>query len=276
MGDVNAPPPRDYAQETRDTLQAQVDLAPQRYDAERTFSPLYADLSAQNARRFLLGNGTDGGFLSTWQEVAPRVQEISDRTQRAQRESDVGALETLGPRAVAAIRAADPQQAELLNALQQSALDDLSAGTSLTPAQAAEIQQQVRASQAARGGGFGNSDATAEAYTVGSRGLALQQVRQRTALDVSRQLAATGADPALAVLGRPSSATGQAQSFLAQGQQGAAGAGPNLFNPESAYAGDIYNTNYNAQAAANIASANNQTALIGAGISAAGSAASSM
>jgi hypothetical protein len=34
-----------------------------------------------------------------------------------------------------------------------------------------------------------------------------------------------------------------------------------MINPESAYASDLYNTNYNASAAANIAAANNRTAL---------------
>jgi hypothetical protein len=93
---------------------------------------------------------------------------------------------------------------------------------------------------------------------------------------VARLNASTGTDPSLAILGRPSQGAAQGQALLGQGQQGASGAGPSLFNPESAYAGDIFNTNYNANAAANIASANNKTALIGAGISAAGSAASSM
>ena len=37
-----------------------------------------------------------------------------------------------------------------------------------------------------------------------------------------------------------------------------------MFNPFPAYANDIYNTNYNAQAAANNANANNQAAAGGA------------
>ena len=42
-GDVDAPPPRNYGQETRDTLQAQLDLAPQLFESEARFRPQYAD-----------------------------------------------------------------------------------------------------------------------------------------------------------------------------------------------------------------------------------------
>lgn len=276
MGDVNAPPPRDYGQETRDTLQAQVDLAPDRYAAERQFSPLYADLSAQNVRRLLLGNGRDPGLLSTWEDIAPRTQALTDQAQSAQRTSDVEALRTLAPQAIQALRDADPQQRALMDALNKSALDDLNAGYGMDPALRDSVSQNVRAAQASRGMGFGNADATAEAFALGDRGLALRTQRQLTAQNQARLNAATGADPALVVLGRPSQAAGQSQGLLSQGQQGAANAGPSLFNPESGYASDVYNTNFNSQAAANIASANNRTALIGAGISAAGSAGSAM
>jgi hypothetical protein len=58
--------------------------------------------------------------------------------------------------------------------------------------------------------------------------------------------------------------------------QGAGLSAGSQFNPESGYAADIFNTNFNSQAAANIASANNKTALTAAGISAAGKVGSSM
>lgn len=276
MGDVNAPAPRDYGQETRDTLQAQVDLAPDRFAAEAAYSPLYADLSANNVRRTLLGADGKSGLLSLFEQIAPRTQALQDQSQQAQRQSDLRSLQELGAPTVDALRNADPQQKALMDALNASALQDLQAGSGLDPATQAQIAQSVRASQASRGVGFGNADAVAEAYTLGDRGLSLKTQRQLTAQNVARLNAATGADPALAILGRPSQGAAQGQALLGQGQQQAAQSGPTLFSPESAYAGDVYNTNYNANAAANIASANNKTALIGAGISAAGSAGSSM
>jgi len=276
MGDVNAPPPRDYGQETRDTLAAQVELAPDRYASEAQFSPLYQDLNASNVRRLLLGPDGQSGLLKTWEDVAPRTQALTDSAQNAQRRSDLDALRELGPQVVQAIRNADPQQAQLMDALNASALEDLRMGSSLSPSQRGEISQNVRASQAARGMGWGNADATTEAYALGDRGLALSTQRQLTAQNVARLNAATATDPSLTILGRPSQGAQSGQMLLQQGQQGSAQSGPSLFSPESAYASDVYNTNYNAQAAANISSANNKTALIGAGISSAGSAASSM
>ena len=96
MGDVNAPEPRNYGQETRDTLAAQVELAPDRYASEARFSPLYQDLNASNVRRLLLGEDGKGGLLKTWEDVAPRTQALTDQTQNAQRRSDLDALRDIG------------------------------------------------------------------------------------------------------------------------------------------------------------------------------------
>lgn len=54
-----APRPPNYGQITRDTLQAQVDLAPQQYASEATYQPLYLDLALSNLNSLLYG--TQGG-----------------------------------------------------------------------------------------------------------------------------------------------------------------------------------------------------------------------
>ena len=41
---VEAPPPRNYGEETRDTLQSQINLAPQLYESEAKYRPQYANL----------------------------------------------------------------------------------------------------------------------------------------------------------------------------------------------------------------------------------------
>lgn len=43
-------------------------------------------------------------------------------------------------------------------------------------------------------------------------------------------------------------------------------AGPRLFNAQNGYASDLFNTNYNAAAAANISNANSSAATTGAGV----------
>jgi hypothetical protein len=266
--DVDAPEKRDYGQETRETLQAQVDLAPKRFAAESQFSPLYADLGVSNLRRTLLGNGTDAGVLATVEELAPRLQSLQSANEAAQRERDIASVEALGGRAVAAFRNADPQQAALLEALNAQAQGDLAAGSALSPAEAAQLEQQVRSSQASRGFGFSMPDAVLESYAIGDRGRQIQNERRSFAGNVARMNAATGQDPFMAILGRPSQASSQGQSLLGQGQQQMGQNGPSLFDPESAYAADVANTNYNGAAAADIASANANSAIIAGGLSA--------
>lgn len=266
--DVDAPPPRDYAQETRDTLQAQIDLAPDRFAAESQFGPQYTDLAASNIRRLLLGSEQQPGLLATLREVSPQVQALQSDAEMAQRERDIASVERLGQRAVSALRESDPNQARLLDALNQQAAADLNAGTGLTASESDQLAQQVRASQAARGMGFGLPDGVLEAFTLGDRGRQVQAQRRQFAGDVARLNAGTGQDPFMAVLGRPSQSVSQGQALLGQGQSAAAGAGPSLFNPESAYASDLFNTNYNAQAAADIAQVNATSGIIAGGLSA--------
>jgi hypothetical protein len=262
---VDAPDPRNYGQETRDTLQAQIDLMPQRYAAESQYGPQFAQLQSQILRTALLG---DQGLLSTLEEVQPRFAAMNRDAQAAQREADLADVARLGPQAVAALRSADPQQKALVDTLNAQAQQELAAGSGLTPGLEQQVTQQVRASQASRGLGFGLPDAVTEAFTLGDRGIALQRQRQAFAGDVARLNQATVGDPFLAILGRPSNAGAAAQGFLGQGQQQASMSGPRLFNPESQYAMDLNNTNFNANAAADIASANATSGIIGDGLSA--------
>ena len=44
---VAAPPPRDVGKETRDNLQAQIDLADELAESEGKYRPFYADLERQ-------------------------------------------------------------------------------------------------------------------------------------------------------------------------------------------------------------------------------------
>jgi hypothetical protein len=81
-------------------------------------------------------------------------------------------------------------------------------------------------------------------------------------MNVANLNQATSADPFMAILGRPANAVNQSMSGVGQGQSLAAGIGSG-FNPESAYAQDWFNTGYNAQAAGEIAQANNQAAFWG-------------
>jgi hypothetical protein len=74
---------------------------------------------------------------------------------------------------------------------------------------------------------------------------------------------ATMSDPYQAILGRPSAAFAQQQGISGQGANLTQMGGPALFNPESSYANNIYGGNQQATNAANIATAQNNAALIG-------------
>jgi hypothetical protein len=194
-----------------------------------------------------------------------------------QRASDVADVGKLGPAATAAYLAANPWLAygidqttarmadsPLLTSLNQQAQDALARGGQLTPEEIGQLSQSARARFAASGLVNGNQAigaellsrdaatrqrlAAAQALATGVQGLNTQQtglVQQGT--NVLRNALP---DPFQTVLGRPSNT-----SIMPVNQ---------LFNPTNPYFQDLYNTNYNAQAAANIAGANNNAAITGA------------
>lgn len=270
---VEAPPPRNYGQETRDTLQAQIDLAPQRFQAESTFQPQYTRLNLDNLTTSLRGDGQTPGLLDLYQnDIQPALSRVQNADRSARIAGEMADLQKYGGEVTRTLRETSGN-APLIEELNRQAMSDLQAGASLDPSLANEVQQGVRAAQAARGFGFGAPDAVAEAFARGQRGVDLRNQRRQFAGNVVGLNQATGGDPLMALFGRPSQTLGMGQNVVGQG----AGFNPGaMFNPESGYAADVFNTNFNSQAAANIASANNKTALTAAGIQAAGSMGSSL
>lgn len=262
------------ADEGRDTLRAQIDLAPDVYAANAKYQPLYSDLNIATLRRALLGNGTDPGLLQTYQDVEPQLTEFSAKAASGQRERDVADVERLGGRATAALRGADPTAAALEDALAKQAMDQLASGASLDPQMRDQVAQEVRSAQAARGFGFSGADADVEGLFLGREANAMRQQRQGFATDVAARRRATTGDPFMAILGRPSSVPGMAGSVM--GQAAETTAGSPTFDPFSAYGADLANTNFNAKAAAKIAKANNDAAITSAAISSSGSVMSSL
>jgi len=257
MYSADAPPPRDYAKETRESLQAQIDLAPDLYAAEANPDygrSAYAQLDLDVLRDIMTGKDGQPGLLELYEnQIMPGLSRADAAGNRVSREADITDVEQLGQRATEAFRSANPEQAALLDRLNQQAMSELDAGASLPPALAREIEQQIRGSQAARGMGYGMADVGQEALIKGLQAEQLQRRRQQFAQNVVGMNAATATDPFLAILGRPGVQVGQAAGITSQGQ----GFNPgSVFNPESAYSGSLFANNYNAQLNANIASAN--------------------
>ena len=260
---VDAPAPRNYAQETADTLRTQLELAPERYAAEAQFAPRYQALQLD-----LLRQATPELLALYKDQIAPTMGEVEAAARSRSRAGDIADISALGPQARAAIKAASPEQAALADTLTAQAQSGLAAGSRLTPEQQRMVEQQTRSGLAARGLAQGPSGALQEAVRSQMAGAGLQQQRQQQAMGALGASQGVYGDVFQQVLGRPSQAFAGSQSFLGQAQ----GFNPGqLFNPESQYAANIMSGNQQSQLAARTASAANTTALIGAGMSAASS-----
>lgn len=268
------PVQRDVYQEGRDSLQAQVDLAPEVLAAEQATQPEYGKLQRQQMRDFLLGTGgADRGFLDLYQnEVAPVQTQLDREATRAQRTADIGDVGDLGAQAVAAFRDSNPQQKALLDAINADVLGELNAGYTLTPEESRLIAESVGGAQAERGMGQGPADVYEQALASSEYGVKRKQQRLENAMRVGALNQATTADPFQLVTGRASGAGGMPLANMALGNSAQ---GPQNFDPFAAGPMSILDFNANSQQAANIAKANNRAALAAAGISAAGDIAGS-
>ena len=271
---VAAPPARNYYQETADTMQAQVDLAPQVFAAESSAEygqPAYADLALQTLNRGLMGDGNNQGMLAQYeQNIAPALRRTDAANLRYQREQDIQDVEAYGARATSAIEAADPRSQALGDELTSQVQADLESRGALSGRERRDVQQASRAAWGARGLAQSPGAGQSEAYITHMTQDAKRRANMQAASQLWAQRKAQATDPFMAVLGRGSSVGAQGQSFMQGGQGLVQGAGPGLFNPESGYAQQMYNQQYQGQLAARTASAANRSAMWGAGIGALG------
>ena len=272
---VAAPEPRNYYNETRDTLKAQVDLAPQVFAAEASSEygqPAYTSLALQTLNRSMMGDGQTPGMLAQYEnDILPSLRRTDSQNLTYQREADVADVENLGARATAAIEGADPKSQQLGNTLTAQVQSDLDAEGELSQPEARRAQQDARAAFAARGLAYSPSAAHHEAFVTHMTRDAKRRASQQQASQLWAQRKAQATDPFMAVLGRQSQTGAAGTAFMGGGQGLVQNAGPGLFNPESGYAQQMFNQQYQGQLAARTASAANKTALFGAGIKAAGS-----
>jgi hypothetical protein len=263
MASVEAPAPRNYAQETADTLRTQLELAPQRYAAEAQFAPKYQALTID-----LLKKATPELLQLYKEQIAPTMGEVEAAARSRSRYGDITDISILGPQTRAAIQGFAPEQTRIADILAQNATSNLLAGSRLTPEQQRMAQQQARVASSARGMAQGPNAALQEALRSQMIGAGLQQQRQQQAMGALQAGQGVYGDVFQQVLGRPSQAFAGSQGFVGQ----ASGFNPGqLFNPESAYASNIYAGNQQAIGAARAAGASATSGLIGGGLGALGS-----
>jgi hypothetical protein len=145
-------------------------------------------------------------------------------------------------------------QTPIMDTLQQQAQGDLALGGQLGPDEQRLVEQQTRAAFNDRGLGISNPAMFAEIMNLYGARQGRQRERQNFAMGVDQQN-----------FGRFQQGYGAATGLMGYG------AGLGGFDPQSGYAQDLYNTNYNAQAASNIAGANNRAAMFGSGMQLLGS-----
>tara|TARA_R100001443_G_scaffold115827_1_gene134528 strand:- start:420 stop:1436 length:1017 start_codon:yes stop_codon:yes gene_type:complete len=259
---VKMPAQRSGSEEMRSVLSAQAEFAPKFLELAKEMNPQYAQLEMDTLKKNL------PQLMQMYsQHVFPQMMQ----QEQAKMAQDISNVEQFGGRAREAFKAANPEQAKLMESLSQQAQEGLDAGASLDPSLRREVQQNIRAGQAARGMGMGMGDLAAEATMTGLQAEQLRRQRQAFAGNVVSLQKSTGMDPFMAILGRPSQMAGMAQGF---GQQGmgvnAAAAAKTPQWGMNNYFQDLFNTNYNAQVNASMANASNNASMLGAGIGAVG------
>ena len=255
-GDVEAPPARDYGKEMSDTLESQINLAPDLYASEEKYRPQYANLE-RRIQLEQLGIDPEMGLLEAFEDyIAPSLV----RQERAGVQGDIDMLRELGPQLVEAQRAADPLAESLRQSVMTTALEDMQAGGGMTAQETRDTDQQALAMASQRGlVGQNVSDYDRmRAKLVGDRGAKAQRMQ-----NASAAFGMGAADPLLALTGRRMNTGANVAN-----QFGTAGFGldssPAIFNPESAYAGALATQNWQGDMDARTASAANSSAMTGA------------
>lgn len=139
---ISAPPPRDYAQEMKDAINAQIEIQPKLLASEREYQPQYQQLQQEMMDKQLKFQAESYG------KFIPQAAELS--SQYATAMSPV--YGQIGEQAMGAYRQGVGAQAMgLYDTMSQQAMEGLQAGTGLTAQMTQQSQQAARAAMAARG-----------------------------------------------------------------------------------------------------------------------------
>lgn len=251
---VEAPPPRDYGEETRDTLESQIALAPQLYASEAQFRPQYANLE-RGIQLEQLGLDPNMGLLDAFRQISAAQKDIQYDSTGA----DIDMIRELGPELAAAQRAADPEADALRQAIMADAIEGMEAEGGMTEDESRMVDQRVLEGAADRG-------------MVDQKSTLLSQIKGQLqgdrAVDQQRLQNAGVAygmgnfDPLLALTGRSGNAPVMAQQGFG-GANFALNSSPAIFNPESAYAGSLATSNQQNIMDARTATAANRASMFG-------------
>jgi hypothetical protein len=208
--------------------------------------------------------GPQRGLLDIYtNDVTPALARMQSMT----READIADVARLGGASRNAIRSANPETARLLDMMNEQATSELGQGAALDPALRRIVGQTIRGRQSGTMLANGDAGAYDEALGVSMFGNDLRNQRRGFAGNVIGLNQGVYGDAFQQVLGRSSGMVPAAMSAGGQAGGIAGMVGPRLINPESGYAADIHDSNFNARVAKGIADDNNRTALTGGAMS---------
>lgn len=201
------------------------------------------------------------GFLDLYaNDIQPMSDQITAASLSRQRASDISDVANLGRFSQEALKMSNPEQTALMDTLNRQAREELDMGAHLDPSLARQVQQGYRQGQAARGLGMGRSDAAMESFMMGQQANQLRRERQQFATGMVGLNSSIYGDAFQNVLGRPALNLGQSNQMVGTAFGTNLNSRARLFDPVNSYAQDVYNSNFNAAAAGNIADKNGAAA----------------
>ena len=228
----DAPDDRTMLGEGRNTMEAYQQLAPEIYNMYSQYAPLYAQAGA-------------GSYNSALSALYPAMSGYVNDANTAYRQGLVGDISSYGNDAYNAIKGVNGSQSRIMAELGNQAYEELKNAGNLSARDTYDMAQLARAAGDARGNLMGNSTVFNELLNNEN----LKRERQDSARTFASNVAGMEntyyTSPALALMTATSSVPSLASSAA---MQSGFGISPSTFNPwESAYAADLYNTNYNAK-----------------------------
>jgi len=200
---------RDPSKEMGESYEALLKYAGPMYEMNRKYGMKYAQNEAD-----IMAAIAPQIAKTLKRDVNPYMLAMEDQA----RESDVRAVEKYSTRLRDAMEAGDPETYELRSALNQRALEKVNQGGSLSASQRSDFLDNQRSMIASKGWGFGINDAMTESKAVWNAMEDKEMERLGWAQSQMNSSAGLGADPILAMLGKPGrgynpmGVSGQAQS----------------------------------------------------------------
>lgn len=254
VGDVSTPSAGSIGNQTLQMIKQLAGVQPTSVATQGTYGPQYEGITLDEIYNAIGGaNGLGSDFLSGLESLIPGIN-FANAGQAA---GTTGTVAGMGGAAGSAVGSINPAETSALSSLLDTTQSQLKAGTTLDPATATNITNQVDANWASRGLGASNPaelDLATQLATAGQNTLAQRESAAGSAISQAQQ---DITNPALSILTTPSNAPALSANLTNTAGSIAGPSGPSLTDPMS-----VMNALFNAQSAANIQSANNQAGLM--------------